>query len=64
MKRISLDLPFVLLLVAAAAWMQFHSSDLLILGAVGLIPLIGSVVATPKKSTKRQARVYANSFLE
>ena len=60
MKKIELDLLFVVLLVIVAMWMQFHPVDLPVLGALGLVPLLGSVVATPRKSTKRPARVYAN----
>ena len=64
MKNISLDLLFVLLLVIAAVWTQFHTFLFPMLAALGLVPLLGSVVATPKKSTKRPLRVYANDFME
>ena len=58
MKKINIDLLFVLLLVVAAAWTQFHAADLPVLGAFGLVLLFGSVVvATPKKRTKRPVRV-------
>jgi len=60
MKKIKLDLLFIVSLVIVTVWMQFHAVDLPVLGALGLVPLLGSVVATPRKSTKRQARVYAN----
>jgi hypothetical protein len=57
MKNINLDLLLVLMLVAAAVWTQFHTADLPVLAALGLVPLLGSVVTTPKKRTKRHVRV-------
>jgi hypothetical protein len=64
MKNISLDLLFVLLLAIVAIWTQFHTSALPMLAALGLVPLFGSVIATPQKKTKRPMHVYAENCTE
>jgi len=56
MRNINLDLLFVSLLAATAAWTQFHASDLPMVGAFALVPLFGYIVAAPKKSAKRVYR--------
>jgi hypothetical protein len=64
MKNISLKLLFVFALVVVAAWTQFHTADLPMLGALGLVPAFGYLIATPKKRAQRQVRMYVENFTE
>ena len=57
MKKVQYDLLFILLLLAVATWTQSHAFGLSLLMGLGLIPLIGSVITTPKKRARRQSRL-------
>jgi len=47
---------FLLLLLTVAIWAQLHTFDLFLLLGLGLVPLFGSLIASPKR-TKRPPRI-------
>jgi hypothetical protein len=56
MKNIKVDLLLIILSVVLTIWSQSHVSALPVLMGLGLIPLFGSVIATPRKRARRSAR--------